>query len=469
MKPVSWKSVLILSLCLMRSAAAADFTPCADAATRPELHGSLCAREAVPADHASPGGERLSLFIRKFPAAGSSRGSVWLLAGGPGESGASLYPFLDTLRRGFPGFDLIVPDHRGTGFSSRLCPAEEAADSAGGTALAGAEWGSCLQRLGSRPELAQRFTITNAAQDLRQLVRQEGAAKPIYLYAVSYGTQLALRSLQLGPLPLQGLVLDSMVTPETDARWDLSRRSFVVDEIGRKILARCDADRMCAAAMGAPAETVYRRLLAKAKADPALLAKVPGKNLPQFLGALLDLPTLRARIPYLIRDLEQGSSRELDAALARLPALQAQLGDYPQTPPSIPLVGIVSGSENDLRAGRSLAEVEKEEADLLFKSPIPSLLATSTLPLYRKDSHFGQLPASLPPTLVLQGSLDPKTHYDGALLQAAALRQRGPVGVVSVVDAPHFILWLAPDCFARHVAAFVAGARPADLRCIADF
>jgi len=464
--------LLALALCLpwTSASAAAAYAPCTDAASQPGLQGSLCATRTVPADYGDRKAGALTLFVRKFPAQGVRRGSVWLVAGGPGESGASLYPFVGVLRRSFPGFDLIVPDHRGTGYSSRLCPAEEAEESEGGAALAGAEWGSCLQRLANDPGLARQFAITNAAHDLKGLIESGRDGKPVYLYGVSYGTQLVLRTLQLGPLPVKGLVLDSVVPLETDPRWDLSRRSFVVDEIGRKILARCDADPQCAAAMGEPAAAVYRRLLAKARSDRSLLDKVPGKDLPHFLGALLDLPALRARIPYLIRDLEQGRSTELDAVLAGLPALQAQLGNYPQSPPSIPLVGIISNAENDLRPGRTAAEVEEEEAPLLFRSAIPSLLASSTLPRYQRDRYFGRDPVRLPPTLILQGTLDPKTHYDGAVLHAAALRRHGPVSLVSIIDAPHFILWLAPDCFARQVGAFVAGRKQREnLQCKTHF
>jgi pimeloyl-ACP methyl ester carboxylesterase len=282
---------------------------------------------------------------------------------------------------------------------------------------------------------------------------------------VSYGTQLVLRTVQLGPLPVSGLILDSLVPPDTDPRWDLSHRSIVVDGIGRTILARCDADPACAAMMDVPAETVYRRLLAKAGADPDLVAHVPGKDLRQFLGALLDFPDLRARIPTLIRELDQGRERELAAVLAELPRLQATLGGYPQTPPSIPLVGIISGSENNLRPGIKAPQVQQEESALLFTSAIPGLLATSSLPRYEPDGYSGLDPATLPPTLVLHGTLDPKTHYDGALLRIAALRRHGPVGLVSVADAPHFILWVAPDCFARQVSAFVASGHPDNARC----
>lgn len=135
-------------------AQAASFAPCDDAASDPALAGSLCAREEVPGDPSGLAGapaKPVTLFVRKFPAKEEARGQVWLVAGGPGESGAAFYGMLPTLRRTFPGFDLIMPDHRGTGFSTRMCPAEEAPGSPGGTALDGAEWGSCFAYLNAHP------------------------------------------------------------------------------------------------------------------------------------------------------------------------------------------------------------------------------------------------------------------------------------------------------------------------------
>ncbi len=439
-------AALLLALLAGSPAQAARFQPCEDG-----LGASLCARETVPLSHA-PGftGEQLSLFVRKFPATGPRKGAVWLVAGGPGESGASLYPFIERLRRSFPGFDLLVPDHRGTGFSSRLCPAEEAQASPGGTALAGAEWASCFEQLNAQPERALAFTITNAAHDLRQLVVRHHDGKPVYVYAVSYGTQLVLRSLQIGKLPLAGLVLDSLAPLETADRWDLSRRSLVADDVGRQVLARCDADPRCAAMLGAPAASVYRRVL-----------DAPGQQsrdkLPRLMGRLLDVPAQRARIPHLLHDLDQGGSAELARVTAGLAEAGAALGDYPQSPPSIPLVAIVSGSENNLRPGMRAATLKEEEEKLLFSSPLPGLLLQPGLPLYARDRWFGGHPAWLPPTLVLSGTLDPKTHIKGAAEHLAVLRKSGKLKQLRVEGAPHFILWVAPDCFERHVAAFVAG------------
>ena len=440
---------LLLALFCNGAAHGASFQPCADAGTQPTLNDSLCASETAPLSHAAPEGEQLSLFIRKFPAHGPRKGTAWLVAGGPGESGASLYPFIERLRRSFPGFDLLVPDHRGTGLSSRLCPAEEAAGSAGGMALAGAEWGSCFVHLNAQPERARQFTITNAAYDLRALILRHRDEKPVYVYGVSYGTQLVLRALQIGALPVKGLVLDSLVPLETADKWDLSRRSLLVDDVGRQVLARCDADPRCAAVAQEPSADLVRRVLA---------AQASGKdvNLPRLMGSMLDVPAQRARIPYLLRDLDQGRTEELARVNAGLQQAGAELGDYPQSPPSVPLVGIISGSENNLRPGLSAAALKEEEDRLLFSSPLPGLLLQAGLPRYPRDAWFGRHPAWLPPTLVLHGTLDPKTHLAGAIEHVAALRQAGRVTLVEVTEAPHFILWSAPDRFERAVRAFVA-------------
>lgn len=437
-------AALLFALLSSGAAHGAGFSPCDDAGMRPALNASLCARETAPLSHAAANGEQLSLFIRKFPAQGSSRGTVWLVAGGPGESGASFYPFIDRLRRSFPGFDLLVPDHRGTGLSSRLCPAEESASSPGGMALAGAEWGSCFAQLNAQPERARQFSITNAAHDLRRLILRHQDGKPVHVVGVSYGTQLVLRSLQIGPLPVKGLVLDSLVPLETADKWDLSRRSLVTDDIGRQVLARCDADPDCAALLKEPAAAMLRRVTAS------------NSELPRLMGRLLDVPAQRARIPHLLRELADGRGEELARVKAGLAEAGAALDGYPQSPPSIPLVGIISGSENNLRPGLGAAALKEEEAQLLFTSPLPGLLLQSGLPLYARDAWFGGHPAWLPPTLVLSGTLDPKTHHQGAVEHVALLRKAGKVTLVEVAGAPHFILWSAPESFERHVKAFVA-------------
>ncbi|MEF2265975.1 alpha/beta fold hydrolase [Janthinobacterium sp. LS2A] len=461
-------STLLASTCLQ--AEPLVFTPCSDTAAP----GSLCSGLNVPGSYDAQGraigsADAMHVFVRKFaadvPAGKPAKGTLWLVAGGPGESGAAFYSLLPTLRRSFPGFEFLIPDHRGTGHSSRLCKVEESEQSPGGRALAGAEWGSCFAGINLVPEYAGQFSITMAARDLKALIEGEQGKKkpPVYVYSVSYGTQLVLRTLQLGPLPVQGVILDSLVPPQTDARWDLSQRSHVVNTVGMQVLARCDADAACHAALGEPAATLYRRVLDKAQADPARLATIPGKNLKNFLGGMLDVPNARARIPYLLQDLDRGGEAELASVRATLTDAAASLGSYPQSPLSIPLVSIISNSENNLqpslRPGWTVADIARDEADLLFTSPLPRILLGGGLPTYPRDAYFGVLPEKMPPTLVLQGSLDPKTPYAGAQAQVQALTQSkaGKVALSTVQNAPHFILWTAPVCFEQASTRFIAG------------
>lgn len=449
-------------------AQAAGFAPCGDAGDFAELAGSQCAAMDVPLDHARPDdSQRLQLFVRKFPAEGRRRGAIWLVAGGPGESGASFYPLLPTLRRSFPGLDLLVPDHRGTGLSGRLCPDEESVASTGGAALEGAEWGGCFGRLGAEPARARAFSIGNAARDLAGLIAYFRDDGPVYLYGVSYGTQLVLRTLQLGDQGLRGVILDSLVPPETDPRWDLSRRSVLVDAVGRQVLAECEAEPACRGDAEGGIEARYRRVLAAAAQQPAPAwrARLPARDPRAFFGGLLDVPESRRMLPALLADLEAGHDAVLEQVLARQRALGQAMGRYPQSPLSIPLVQIVSASENTLRPELTAAQVEQEAQGLLFTSVLPGLLAEPSLPLYPRDAAWGRQPQKLPPTLVLHGTLDPKTAWAGAQAHAALLRPHGRLGLLAVDGAPHFILWAAPGCFERAARTFVAAGRPRDGRC----
>lgn len=465
----------LLSLGVSAAAQAADFKPCDDAASHPALKGSLCALEQAPADPSGsagtpgPAGE-VSLFVRMFPALpGPHRGRVWLIAGGPGEPGASFYGLLPTLRETFPGFDLVMPDHRGTGFSTRMCAPEESPASPAGTALAGAEWGSCFGRLVAHPAFARQFSQTNAAHDLKRLLERAPRQGKTFLYGVSYGTQLVLRTLALGAGNIDGVILDSLVSLQDDEKADLSRRSLVTDAVGRQILAACDAGARCSRAMGEPVETIYRRVLARADKEPQLFAAIPGGNPKLFFGALLDVPSAAWQIPYMIKELDEGKPGSKDvrlqAVLAEVAKETAPLGGFPQSPPSTPLVIVISGSENNLRPGRTAQDVAQEEAGLLFTSSLPGHLVDTPLPLYRRDALFARLPERLPPTLVIHGDRDGKTPYDAALRHIAALRKAGPVQRYTAGEGGHWVLWSDRGCARATVRKFVLG-KEEDGRCV---
>jgi pimeloyl-ACP methyl ester carboxylesterase len=151
---------------------------------------------------------------------------------------------------------------------------------------------------------------------------------PVYLYGVSYGTQLALRLLALKQPHLTGIILDSLTPPETSDAWDLSHRSQVADQVGRAVLSRCDETPVCRSRFPAGAAQAYSALLAS-KERPAFM---PPGDLKVFFGGLLDFPETRARIPDLIVELPLGQTRALDAVEASLGEIGAALSRYPQSP-----------------------------------------------------------------------------------------------------------------------------------------
>jgi pimeloyl-ACP methyl ester carboxylesterase len=415
----------------------------------------VCAVAKAPLNPNAGGGPEIELFVRKFPApvAGRRRGEVWLVAGGPGETGASFYPVLPALRRAFADYDLIVPDHRGTGYSTKLCPVEEAPESPAGISLAGEEWGSCIAFMHGNASRTRSFTITNASRDLASLIARYRHPGEVYVYGVSYGTQLILRMMQATPIKLDGIILDGMVPAEADASLDLSHRTEVVDAVGRATLTPGQAE-------------LYRALLAQEA--PAWIDAVPGGDLRRFMGRLLNFPGLRARIPAIFDGLSRDDRTPLTQTVAALQAELGELGAFPQSPPSLPLVMLISGSENNERRNLTAATVAEEEQDALFTSPLPALLVDMPVPLYERDASHGRVPQRLPRTLVIHGTLDPNTPYEGSQALAAALVAKGGKITFSTVEGgAHFLPLVAPDCFAGAVSAFVgAGTPPA--RCKAN-
>ena len=435
---------LITAIACGPASAGDDFTPCGDAAL-PGLAGSLCAVSQMPLRPDDPEAGAVDIFVRKFPSAtGRTTGQVWLVAGGPGESGASFYPFLDTLRAAFPDRDLIVPDHRGTGYSTRLCPAEESADSEGGYALAGAEWGSCIGGLYADIDRTRAFTITNASHDLSQLITRYRSEGSVQVYGVSYGTQLILRMLQTAPTPLDGIVLDGLIPPEASPEWDLGHRTAVVDKVGKSLL---DAEQV----------QTYAGLLATP--DRHLLWKewTPGGDLRRFFATLLNFPELRDQIPAVISALNAGDASRLVAVREALGTALDAFGRYPQSSPALPLVILMNASENNGRRDLTVEDVDAEARDALFTSPLPGLLVGSSVPLYDRDAFYGRIPPTLPRTLVIHGTLDPNTPYEGAVAHAEALSQAGEVRFATVLDGAHMLPFAAPECFVRLVSAFDAG------------
>ncbi len=162
---------------------------------------------AVPLDHAQPNGPKLRLAYARYPARERSRGTVVLLAGGPGEAvvadGSGIGPELRRLLGG--RYEIVLVDQRGAGRSSRLrCPSLDGLDDAS-QSEALAAIAACGERLGER----RRFLSTyETVLDLEDLRRALGVERIIPL-GISYGGQIAGEYARRFPAQTQAVVLDS--------------------------------------------------------------------------------------------------------------------------------------------------------------------------------------------------------------------------------------------------------------------
>ncbi|GAA5028645.1 hypothetical protein GCM10011506_14240 [Marivirga lumbricoides] len=399
--------------------------------------------------------DSIDLFVRKFPAAEKREGSIWLIPGGPGESGASMYPLIEQFSKIFPKLDILVPDHRGTGLSGKICPEEESIDSPNGISLVNEEWGSCFTYMYSNQNYVQAFSITNAANDLNLLIQELSGAGKKYVYGVSYGTQLIMRFLQLKTVELDGVILDSFVPLQDDNQYDLSQRSFVTNEVGKAVLAHYDKG---ASKRKVSLTTQMQNIIHRSKTDTVFAQNLPKQDLSIIFGMMLDVPKVRNNIPKIIKALSVENFEPLNKAIADITQFYNSYGSkYSTSASSIPLVQVISSSENNLRMAIKKSEITAESENLLFTSPLPKLLAENSMPTYQRDSYYGKVPASMPPTLILHGTLDPKTPLAGAIKHFEKLPKNNRVTLVKVKDAPHFIALFAPDSFESAVSKFARG------------
>jgi pimeloyl-ACP methyl ester carboxylesterase len=184
--------------------------PAADAALRFHRCPAFlfkCARLSVPLDRSGAVPGRVSLLVTRVRAQKRpSRGAVFVLAGGPGQSATAAFEGdgLGVLAPAFRRRDLIVFDQRGTGRSGLLrCRALERSN----LFDAGPAAGACARRLGAR---RHHYSSRASVEDI-EAIRRELRVPKIALYGTSYGAKVALGYALTYPANVERLVLDSVV------------------------------------------------------------------------------------------------------------------------------------------------------------------------------------------------------------------------------------------------------------------
>jgi pimeloyl-ACP methyl ester carboxylesterase len=174
---------------------------------------------------------------------------------------------------------------------------------------------------------------------------------------------------------------------------------------------------------------------------------------------LLDVPKTRHQIPKIIKGLEKENFEPLNNTIKELTEFYSKYGKYKTSPSSIPLVQVISSSENNLRPKLKKNEVIAQSDTLLFASPLAGLLAENSMPTYKKDNYYNGIPKQMPPTLILHGTLDPKTHITGAIRHYEKLPKENSITFLKIKDAPHFIALFAPNSFKSLASKFINGEK----------
>lgn len=218
-----------------------------------------CADATVPLDWAEPGGDTITLALRRIPASsGSPIGSLLVNPGGPGRSAIdSIGYFRQVVSRDvLAAYDLVAFDPRGVQHSSPVTcvdPAELdemaawvpdwSTDAGMAEAVArNAEFGrACLERTG---ELLGHVDTPSAARDM-DVLRAVLGDEALSFLGFSYGTELGATYAALFPERVGRLVLDGALDPTLDSGEVAAGQAAGFESALRAYVTDCQAGAAC--------------------------------------------------------------------------------------------------------------------------------------------------------------------------------------------------------------------------------
>ena len=280
------------------AAAPARFTACGQ-------DGLECTTIRVPLDRTGVTPGTLPIYVERLPAEGFQRGTMFLIAGGPGQPSAETFGLgshAATYRALFPGYQLVAYDDRGTGKSNLIiCPRFQATLTA--TVEQQARLAAdCANTIGPTRVF---YGTRDHAEDI-EAVRQAIGVDKIGLWGTSYGTKLSVAYALAHPDHVERLLLDSVVRPEGPDPFALP----VLQEMPNGLRSLCFST-TCAAAtpnivrdVAALANRLAARPLTGSVLRPSGKPAKVRVDGPTFLGTVVD------------SDLSPGVAAELPAAVS---------------------------------------------------------------------------------------------------------------------------------------------------------
>lgn len=392
-----------------------------------------CARLQVPLRASAPDGRRIEVFVKRYRAEGvEPKAQLHMLAGGPGASGIIYERQAEALVAKDPSLEIYLPDHRGTGRSTRLgCPEPEVDSSLQSFYVAASEWPACVAAISAEWGAdVGAFNTTEAANDVGAIIagsRRPGAR--VIVFGASYGTAWAQRYLQRFPAQADGVILDAIVPPGGS----LARQDEDADVAAKRMFAACAADTGCRARLGDDPRA--RTLALYEKLDQGHCKKLSLYGAPRvvvrrLLGQLMMSEETAHLIPAVVaraeRCLAEDTKALLDLAWYFFGRTGGAFGELTMRQWGWYLSNQIAFSEmwetpsptvETLAAWREKAAVSRDVTSG-FEG------ALDVVPRYAPDAYHGAFATTDTPMLMLQGDWDPATlsskatavrdHYKGA-------------------------------------------------------
>jgi pimeloyl-ACP methyl ester carboxylesterase len=286
--------------------ASIPLTPCEKGAA------VLCGEVTVPLDYTGQTPGTIKLAVQELPAKGTARGTMFMIAGGPGQGSIEAYG-LDTqgsfFQQSFPGYNLVTFDDRGTGISNPLsCPFLEQRIATAGIKETADLTGICGQGLGNNRLF---YSTADHADDVEQVRLALGLGK-IGVYGVSYGTKEAMAYVMAYPDSVSRVLLDSVVIPEGPDLYSLDTLKAIPIAMSRLCGNNACKGLTTSAGLGHDIAVLANQL----EAHPIFLEDVPDPTKPQLRGK--PQPTIR-----VVLDGYRFMNLVVDADL--IPPVQAEL------------------------------------------------------------------------------------------------------------------------------------------------
>ena len=313
-----------------------------------------CGVLEVPVDRSDPNSPMTELAVAILPhsSKGEAAQPLVYLEGGPGGSALEyLYLTYDNYYKPYTdaGFDVILFDQRGVGFSEPAldCPDEDQLfydlldnEIDGKTyneqemnELTIEAMAACASDLASEVNLSNYNSNANAAdvEDLRKALGYE----KWNLWGVSYGTRLALEVMRDHPQGIRSVILDSTYPPDVDLY------SSQPDNLSRVLdlfFQGCAADPTCSQTYP-DLETTFYDTVERWNQQPASFTTtdfidgrqyevvVDGENLIDLLFQFLYSTETIPALPKLISDVSQGKFDELSLLMSSIISTQDAISD----------------------------------------------------------------------------------------------------------------------------------------------